>query len=59
PFYPIALMASKHICNLLKALFATEQYDLFDKLMEVYTKYLKVEQHFFELRDFVAEYVKG
>lgn len=59
PFYPIALMASKHICNLLKALFATEQYDLFDKLMEVYTKYLKVEQHFLELRDFVAEYVKS
>ncbi len=57
-YYEIALMSSKHITNILIALFATEHYELFDKLMEVYTKYIKVDEHFIQLRDFVADYVK-
>ncbi len=58
PYYEIAIMSSKHVSNILKALFATERYELFDKLMEVYTKYLKIDEHFNQLRDFVAGYVK-
>jgi len=59
PYYEIAIMSSQHICNILKALFATERFELFDKLMEVYKKYLIIDIHFKELRDFVAVYVKG
>ncbi|KGR75691.1 hypothetical protein [Ureibacillus manganicus] len=58
PYYEIAIMSSKHICNILKALFATEHFELFDKLMEVYAKYIKVDAHFHQLRDFAADYVK-
>lgn len=58
PYYEIAIMSSKHISNILKTLFATEQYELFDKLMEVYMKYLKFDEDFNQLRDFVASYVK-
>ncbi len=57
-YYSIAKMTSRHVCNLLKALFATEQYELFEKLMEVYKKYLLIEPHYKELRDFVASYVE-
>lgn len=56
-YYPIAIMTSRHVCNLLKALFATEQYELFEKLMEIYKKYLLIESHYSDLRDFVASYV--
>lgn len=59
PYYGIALMTSKHVCNLLKALFATEQYELFEKLMEIYKKYLTIDDHFDNLRDFVSLYVKN
>ncbi|CAM5211914.1 putative protein OS=Ureibacillus acetophenoni OX=614649 GN=SAMN05877842_11286 PE=4 SV=1 [Ureibacillus acetophenoni] len=58
PYYEIAIMSSKHISNILKTLFATKHYDLFDKLMEVYTKYLKMNKDFNQLRDFVVSYVK-
>ncbi|TSI08296.1 hypothetical protein [Lysinibacillus sp. BW-2-10] len=59
PYFEIARETSKHVCNLLKALFATEQYELFEKLMEVYKKYLKLDDHFEELRDFVSLFVKN
>lgn len=59
PYNEIAYMTSKHVCNILKSLFATEQFELFEKLMEIYKKYLKVDQHFDDLRDFVAGYVKN
>lgn len=59
PYYEIANMTSKHVCNILKSLFVTEQYELFEKLIEIYKKYFKVEQHFDDLRDFVAGYVKN
>ncbi|RHW32765.1 hypothetical protein D1B33_16490 [Lysinibacillus yapensis] len=58
-FYEIASMTSSHLCNLLKAFFATEHYELFEKLMEVYKKYLKIDSHFNDLRDFVSAYVKN
>lgn len=58
PYYEISEMTSRHLCNLLKALFATEQYELFEKLMEIYNKYLKIIPHFDDLRDFVSQYVK-
>ena len=58
-YYEIAFMTSKHICNLLKSLFVTEHYELFEKLMEVYKKYLQIDVHFGDLRDFVSAHVKS
>lgn len=59
PFFEIAHMTSKHICNILKALFVTENYEIFEKLMEVYKKYLINDVHFADLRDFVSAHVKS
>ncbi|MFP3918602.1 hypothetical protein U5N28_12400 [Lysinibacillus telephonicus] len=59
PYYEIANMTSNHVCNILKSLFATEQYELFEKLMEIYKKYFKIDEHFINLRDFVSVYVKN
>lgn len=58
PYYSIAKGTSKHVCNLLKALFATEQYELFEQLMSIYKKYLILQEDFEDLRDFVAEFVQ-
>lgn len=58
-YYEITLMTSKHICNILKSLFVTEHFELFEKLMEVYSKYLKIDKHFEDLRDFVSAHVKS
>ena len=57
-YYEIAMDTSSHVCNILMALFATEQFELFEKLMEVYQKYLKVDDHFNKLREFVSDFVK-
>ena len=59
PYFEIAQMTSKHVCNILKSLFITEHYELFEKLMEVYKKYLKTDCHFEDLRDFVSAHVKS
>lgn len=59
PYFEIASMTSKHICNLLKSLFVTEHYELFEKLIEVYKKYLKIDVHFIDLRDFISPHVKS
>lgn len=59
PYSMVAEMTSKHVCNLLKALFATKEYDLFEKLMEIYKKYLKRDNHFENLKNFVACFVKS
>lgn len=59
PYYEIAIETSNHVCNLLKVFFATEQYELFEKLIEVYNKYLKIDSHYYELREFVSKYVKA
>lgn len=59
PYFDMAFMTSKHLCNILKSLFVTEHYELFEKLMEVYKKYLKIEIHFEELRDFISAQVKS
>ena len=58
PYYAIAEMTSKHVCNLLKTFFATEQYELFEQLMSIYKKYLIIQKDFEDLRDFVAEFVE-
>ena len=57
PWSSIATMTSKHLCNILKALFATEHYELFEKLMEIYKKYLFIDDHFENLKDFVSVFV--
>ncbi|WP_342471434.1 hypothetical protein MHH70_10165 [Metasolibacillus sp. FSL H7-0170] len=54
PYAEIALMTSKHVCNILKSLWATEQFELFERLIEIYRKYLFIPAHFEQLRAFVA-----
>ena len=36
PCYLVAQSASLHMLNIVKVLFVTEQYELFEKLMEIY-----------------------
>lgn len=57
-YISISEMTSKHVCNLLKSLFATQHYDLFEKLMEIYNKYLKIDDHFENLKEFVSTFIK-
>lgn len=56
PYIKIAKMTSQHLCNILKTLWATEQFELFEKLMEIYKKYLFIEAHFKQLRSFVSSF---
>lgn len=56
-YYLVAQSASLHMINILKILFVTEQFELFEKLIEVYKKYLLVEDHFEQLRIFISAYV--
>lgn len=58
PFYPVARMTSQHVSNLLKALFATEQFELFEQLMGIYKKYLVLQDDFEDLRNFAAGFVQ-
>jgi hypothetical protein len=57
PCYSVAQSASAHMLNILKVLFVTEQYELFEKLMEIYKKYLLIDDHFEKLRVFISAYV--
>ncbi|MET4562088.1 hypothetical protein ABIA69_003273 [Lysinibacillus parviboronicapiens] len=57
PYYLVAQSSSLHMVNILKVLFVTEQYELFEKLMEVYKKYLLIDDHFGKLRTFISAYV--
>ncbi|MDN4494666.1 hypothetical protein [Ureibacillus aquaedulcis] len=59
PYFEIAHMTSKHLCNILKSLFVTQHYELFEKLIEVYKKYLLIDRHFDNLRDFVSAHVNS
>lgn len=58
-YFEIAHMSSKHLCNILKSLFVTQHYELFEKLIEVYKKYLVIDVHFNDLRDFVSAHVNS
>lgn len=53
----IANMTSIHFCNILKACFATKHFDLFDRLMEIYKKYLLIDNHFENLRVFIKQFL--
>ncbi|MEB2301818.1 hypothetical protein LAV72_19620 [Lysinibacillus xylanilyticus] len=57
PYSLVAQSASLHMLNILKVLFVTEQYELFEKLMEIYKKYLLIDDHFEKLRVFMSAYV--
>lgn len=59
PYFLISQMTSNHVTNLLKTFFATEQFELFEQLMEVYTKYLILPKDYEKLRDFVAIFVQN
>ena len=56
-YYGAAQSSSLNMMNILKVLFVTEQYELFEKLMEMYKKYLLVDEHFEEMRLFISAYV--
>ena len=56
-YYGTAQSSSLNMMNILKVLFVTEQYELFEKLMEMYKKYLLVDEHFEEMRLFISAYV--
>lgn len=43
---PEAFVSSKYLCIVLETLFIGEQFELFDRLMSMYVKYLKFEQHY-------------
>ncbi|MFC7688007.1 hypothetical protein [Ureibacillus sp. GCM10028918] len=58
-YFEIVHMTSKHMCNILKSLFVTQHYELFEKLIEVYKKYLVIDVHFDDLRDFVSAHVNS
>lgn len=57
PYYATVQSSSQNMMNILKVLFVTEQYELFEKLMEIYKKYLLVDEHFEEMRLFIRAYV--
>ena len=57
-YYFVAQSGSLHMLNILKVLFVTEQYELFEKLMEIYKKYLLIDDHFESLRVFISAYVE-
>ena len=57
PYYYTAQSSSLNMMNILKVLFVMEQYELFEKLMEMYKKYLLVDEHFEEMRLFISAYV--
>jgi len=57
PYYIVAQSASLHMLNILRVLFVTEQFELFEKLMEIYKKYLLIDDHFENLRVFISAYV--
>lgn len=57
PYYIVAQSASLHMLNILRVLFVTEQFELFEKLMEIYKKYLLIDDHFEKLRVFISAYV--
>lgn len=56
PYFFVTQSSSLHMMNVLKILFVTEQYELFEKLMEMYKKYLLVDEHFEEMRQFISAY---
>lgn len=58
PYYKIAVRTSKHMCHMMKVLFAVEQFNLFERLMEIYKKYLLIDTHFDDMRQFIEQYVK-
>ena len=41
-----AHISSKYMCLILETLFVSEQYELFERLMYMYVKYLKFETHY-------------
>ena len=57
PYYATVQSSSRNMINILKVLFVTEQYELFEKLMEIYKKYLLIDEHFEEMRLFIRAYV--
>ncbi|MEG0258377.1 MAG: hypothetical protein RR595_06330 [Lysinibacillus sp.] len=56
-YFKIAKNTSLHVMDILKILFVTEQFELFEKLMDIYKKYLLVDEHFEEMREFMRAYV--
>jgi hypothetical protein len=54
----IAKSTVKHIHSILKVLFITEQFDCFEKLMEVYKKYLEIPSYTNSLKQFIQDHLE-
>ena len=54
----IAKSTVKHTHSILKVLFITEQFDCFEKLMEVYKKYLEIPSYTISLKQFIQSHLE-
>lgn len=55
----LANLSVRHISNVLKTLFVNEQYDGFEKLLEVYKKYLHIPSYTTNLHQFLVQHVEN
>ena len=55
----IAISTVKHTHCILKVLFMTEQFDCFEKLMEVYKKYLEITSYTNSLKQFIQSHLEN
>ena len=53
-----AIITTKHIMNILKILFVNEQLDGFEKLLEVYKKYLEIPSSSKMLHQFLVDHIE-
>lgn len=53
--YTIATVTAKHVINLLKVFFMEEQLIMFEKLMEIYKKYLEIPVLSSQLHEFLLQ----
>lgn len=51
----IAKSSAKHVQTILKVLFVTEQFDAFEKLMDVYKKYMEIPSYTNALKIFIQQ----
>lgn len=52
-----ARISSQYMCYLLETLFVCEQYELFERLMAIYTKYVKLDEHYERLKEHLTKHL--
>lgn len=58
PYAKLARQSSQHVCHLLQVLWMNEQYELFERLIIIYKKYVYIEVDFLRLRTFITATVE-